>query len=85
MLVSQPGRSIMISPSELGFDCNDSHAVQAIGGSYRLRKHGDVAGLRVDIGISPVFEAELAGGHGRLKSAGPVNSGATGLGQSKSS
>ncbi len=26
------------------------------------------------------LEAELAGGHGRLKSAGPVNSGATGLG-----
>lgn len=30
-------------------------------------------------GLAQYLEAELAGGHGRLKSAGPVNSGATGL------
>lgn len=67
--------------SELGFDSQMTVTL--------CKRLAAVTGLRLPetvgwdygsiSGLAQYLEAELAGGHGRLKSAGPVNSGATGL------
>ncbi|CCK61056.1 p-hydroxybenzoic acid--AMP ligase FadD22 [Mycobacterium canetti] len=67
--------------SELGFDSQMTVTL--------CKRLAAVTGLRLPetvgwdygsiSGLAQYLEAELAGGHGRLKSAGPVNSGVTGL------